>query len=73
MLLKVTGLTPAAMHRLMERLREGPTALDKAQVGQHLAALTASSYHGSWFTHPGSTLVAFPLMGTVPGQQLGDV
>eukprot|EP00959_Pyramimonas_sp_CCMP1952_P305395 6390891-Pyramimonas_sp.AAC.1 len=29
--LKLADLTPAAVHRLMERLREGPTALDKPQ------------------------------------------
>ena len=73
LLLKTTGLPPTALHRLLERIRASDTSLVMAGVSPHVRALVASSYQGSWFHYPGSSLVAYSTIGTDPGQQLGDV
>ena len=38
-----------------------------------LRARVSDAYHQAWFVVPGSSSIAFPTKGPVPGQQLGDI
>eukprot|EP00959_Pyramimonas_sp_CCMP1952_P359194 7520996-Pyramimonas_sp.AAC.1 len=42
-------------------------------VSPRLHAMVTDVSHKSWFVVPGCTSIAFPTIGSGPGQQLGDL
>eukprot|EP00959_Pyramimonas_sp_CCMP1952_P248252 5188851-Pyramimonas_sp.AAC.1 len=71
-ILLAAKLPPSAMHNIMEQIHTQDNALERSGISQHVRALTATSYQGAWFYYAGATKIAFPMLGSIPGQQLGD-
>eukprot|EP00959_Pyramimonas_sp_CCMP1952_P426125 8925372-Pyramimonas_sp.AAC.1 len=57
------GLPPGAIEDPKAHIAEQHTLLEQAGISRHIRALTASSYSGNWFWHPGASAVAFSLEG----------
>eukprot|EP00959_Pyramimonas_sp_CCMP1952_P223631 4675843-Pyramimonas_sp.AAC.1 len=72
-MLNAPRLPLAAMHTVQVKLVQPTQALTRAGVPQRAHALTATACHGSWFHYAGASNIAFPMLGSALGQQVGDV
>ncbi|CAK0827501.1 unnamed protein product [Prorocentrum cordatum] len=72
-LLKFCGLPAEATHELAEYVKHSIPILEQCRVSALRRGLFSDSYEQSWFYIRDGGGVAFPSMGSGPGQQLGDV